>query len=448
MSTPEKLAERAVAVEWILRCGAFMCFVGHGAFGVLTKDAWVRYFAVVGIGPDTAYALMPVIGALDITMGVLALLVPAPIVAWWMVAWALWTATLRPMSGEPLAEALERAGNYGAPAAILLLMTWSRSWRNLLRVGFRPITAEIAGRLRMALIVATAMLLVGHGWLAVMHKPGIVANFASVMPLASAERLVPLAGWLEIALAVIVLLRPSITVMLLIVAWKVVTEALFVTAGSPVWEWVERGGSYCVPLALAVLLARFGSARSSSRGLSPKAGVAALALIVLMPIALAAQPSTVILVRHAEKASATERDPVLSDVGAQRAKDLAAALADAGIGSIVTTQLQRTKLTAADVMAATKLAPIVIQAGGPTHAADVAAAIRARPAGEVVLVVGHSNTVGPIITALGGPKMGDICDSQYSNLYILQLTAPTPKLIRANFGKPDPADPACNNMAK
>ena len=124
------------------------------------------------------------------------------------------------------------------------------------------------------------------------------------------------------------------------------------------------------------------------------------------------------------------------------------ALADAGVGSIVTTQLQRTKLTAADVMSATKLTPIVIQAGGPTHAADVAAAIKARPAGEVVLVVGHSNTVGPIITALGGPKMGDICDSQYSNLYILQMTAPTPRLIRANFGKPDPADPACANMAK
>ena len=171
-------------------------------------------------------------------------------------------------------------------------------------------------------------------------------------------------------------------------------------------------------------------------------------ILLAAPLALEAQPATVILVRHAEKASQTESDPVLSVEGNQRAKDLATALADAGIGSVITTHLQRTKLTAAGVLEATKLSPIVIQAGGAAHAADVAAAVRARPAGEVVLVVGHSNTVTAIIGALGGPKMGNICDSQYSNLYIMQMTSPTPKLIRANFGKADPADPACANTMK
>jgi phosphohistidine phosphatase SixA len=171
-------------------------------------------------------------------------------------------------------------------------------------------------------------------------------------------------------------------------------------------------------------------------------------VLLAAPLALSAQPATVILVRHAEKASQAESDPVLSAEGNQRAKDLAIALADAGIGSVITTHLQRTKLTAAGVLEATKLTPIVIQAGGGAHAADVAAAVRARPAGEVVLVVGHSNTVTAIIGALGGPKIGNICDSQYSNLYIMQMTSPTPKLIRANFGKADPADPACANTMK
>ena len=157
-----------------------------------------------------------------------------------------------------------------------------------------------------------------------------------------------------------------------------------------------------------------------------------LAAFILLPVVAQAQPSTVILVRHAEKASATEQDPVLSEAGMQRAKDLAVALADAGVGSVFTTQYQRTKLTASEVLAANKLTPIVVPAGGITHAADVAAAIRARPAGEVVLVVGHSNTVNALIGALGGPKMGNICDSQYSNLFIMQMTGPTPKLIRAN----------------
>ena len=173
-----------------------------------------------------------------------------------------------------------------------------------------------------------------------------------------------------------------------------------------------------------------------------------VAALLFAPIALHAQPATVILVRHAEKASATEQDPVLSEAGMQRAKDLGVALADAGVGSVFTTQYQRTKLTAAEVLAATKLTPIVVSAGGITHASDIAAAIKARPAGEVVLVVGHSNTVNTIIGALGGPKMANICDSQYSNLFIMQMTSPTPKLIRANYGKADPADPACANTMR
>ena len=100
MPTEEKLAARGVAVEWILRVGAFMCFVGHGAFGVITKEAWVSYFAVVGIGRDMAYTLMPLVGFIDIGMGILMLVAPVPLVGWWMVGWAIWTASLRHLSSE------------------------------------------------------------------------------------------------------------------------------------------------------------------------------------------------------------------------------------------------------------------------------------------------------------------------------------------------------------
>lgn len=171
-------------------------------------------------------------------------------------------------------------------------------------------------------------------------------------------------------------------------------------------------------------------------------------LVAVIPADLVAQPATVIFVRHAEKASQTEHDPVLSDIGTQRAKDLAAALADARISSVFITNYRRTRLTAADLLTATKLTPIVVPAGGITHPADIAAAIMRRPAGEIVLVVGHSNTITPIIGALGGPRMPNICDSQYSNLYIMEMGGPTPALIRANYGKPDPVDAACTNTMK
>src|SRR5918911_4222628 len=54
---------------WILRVACAAEFIGHGAFGILTKAAWVPYFGVVGIPPELAWKLMPVIGTVDITLG-------------------------------------------------------------------------------------------------------------------------------------------------------------------------------------------------------------------------------------------------------------------------------------------------------------------------------------------------------------------------------------------
>jgi broad specificity phosphatase PhoE len=175
-----------------------------------------------------------------------------------------------------------------------------------------------------------------------------------------------------------------------------------------------------------------------------------VALSVLVASTAAAQPSTVILVRHAERATEPRADPLLTAEGSQRALDLAAALSNAGVNAIITTHLQRTQLTAKPLGDAIGQAPIVVRAGGAGHPDSVAAAVMRRPAGEVVLVVGHSNTVPAIIAALGGPKMPDLCDGQYSNLYILHLQAGSaPRLIKAKYGAPDPADSdACNRAMR
>lgn len=175
-----------------------------------------------------------------------------------------------------------------------------------------------------------------------------------------------------------------------------------------------------------------------------------VAAVCLSQTALA-QPSTAILVRHAEKASQTESDPVLSAAGVQRAKDLASALADAGVTSVITTQYQRTKLTAAPLVEAAKAKTIVVANSGNlgAHIADILAAVMARPTGDVVLVVGHSNTIPTIVAALGGPKMSNLCDSQYSMMFVLEMTGSSaPRLIRATYGAADPADPTCPKTMK
>ena len=157
----------------------------------------------------------------------------------------------------------------------------------------------------------------------------------------------------------------------------------------------------------------------------------------------------VFIVRHAEKASATDPDPSLSEEGKARAAALASALGDARVSAIIVTPRKRTTETAANVASATRVTPIVVPFGAstPEHAASVATAVRSSDA-SAVLVVGHSNTVPAIIAALGGPRMPDLCDAAYANLYIVRLPANgAPTLVRAQFGAPDHAEAAsCPGM--
>lgn len=150
-----------------------------------------------------------------------------------------------------------------------------------------------------------------------------------------------------------------------------------------------------------------------------------------------AVPAMVVLVRHAEKATVGGADPSLSDLGQTRAKALATALADAGVTSVITTTFKRTVETG-DVIA--KLHNITgekIAIAGTTasHVAAIAAAVR-KHAGEVVLVVGHSNTIPAIVTALGGPKMADLCDSNYATMFVVHMSAvgKPAHVVRTRYG--------------
>lgn len=160
------------------------------------------------------------------------------------------------------------------------------------------------------------------------------------------------------------------------------------------------------------------------------------------PAAAAAQaPTVVIIVRHAEKAAAPADDPPLTEAGAARARALAAAVADAKVEAVITTQLARTRETARPAAEARGIAMETVTVGGTPvaeHAWAVAAAVR-RHAGHTVLVVGHSNTVTRIIEALGGPSLPDLCDSQYSTLFTLVLNGSSARLVTSEYGAPSPA---------
>ena len=160
--------------------------------------------------------------------------------------------------------------------------------------------------------------------------------------------------------------------------------------------------------------------------------------------------STIVyLVRHAEKDMSDPKavDPAISLKGQERARALAARLGDAGIKAIFTSQFRRTVETADPLAIAIGVTPEIVRAGWTTDADSAKAAVF-RHKGEKVLIVGHSKTIPGIIEALGGPRLADICESQYSNLFIMYLP-PSGKaqLVKQNYGRGDPPpEPGCSSM--
>jgi broad specificity phosphatase PhoE len=158
-----------------------------------------------------------------------------------------------------------------------------------------------------------------------------------------------------------------------------------------------------------------------------------------------AQPATsVILVRHAEKAAEPAEDPPLSAAGETRAQALLDLVREAGISAVITTPFARTRDTARPVLDALKLSSEIVDARSATHAQDVANAVR-KHAGKTVLVVGHSNTVPKIIEALGAKAPPPICDQDYDDLYIVSIPASgEARLIHARYGEPAHAVERCD----
>ena len=149
------------------------------------------------------------------------------------------------------------------------------------------------------------------------------------------------------------------------------------------------------------------------------------------------QPTTVIVVRHAEKAAQPADNPPLSAEGSVRADQLADALRNAGVTTIYSTPYDRTRQTAAPLARA--LGITVTETPIPNrsvtaYADDIAA--RAKRDGGVIVVVGHSNTGGAVIKALGGPDIGEISDDRYDDLFILTIQDGKPtRLVRAKYGR-------------
>jgi broad specificity phosphatase PhoE len=160
-----------------------------------------------------------------------------------------------------------------------------------------------------------------------------------------------------------------------------------------------------------------------------------------------AATTTVIVVRHAEKAAEPAADPPLTAAGAARAQALVDALRGVPIRAVISTDFARTRSTVAPLATRLGLTTQLVDARARDHVRRVASDVLARYRGETVLVAGHSNTVPDIVAALGAPRPPDICDSEYDNLYVVRVPAAGPATVeRRKYGVPSVLGAGCGGM--
>jgi broad specificity phosphatase PhoE len=123
--------------------------------------------------------------------------------------------------------------------------------------------------------------------------------------------------------------------------------------------------------------------------------------------------TTVLVMRHADRNRAGD----LTVEGKRRALDLVHVLGGSGIQAIFTTDIQRTKDTAAPLADCLGLRPEVYG----RDLQQLADKILKQYQGSTVLVVGHDSTVQRIVEALIGRQAGSVLGIRFDDLHIATI---------------------------
>jgi phosphohistidine phosphatase SixA len=155
-----------------------------------------------------------------------------------------------------------------------------------------------------------------------------------------------------------------------------------------------------------------------------------LALILSIPLLLVTYVNAapvVFIVRHAEKASAGDKNPDLSVQGQKRADALAHILKDLQITSVFVTEFRRTQETAAPTARAAHVSPTLIPANDMGSLVEKLRALNGN-----ALVVGHGNTIPDLLKALGIATPVSIPEDDYSEIFAV-LVGDAPQLLRLHY---------------
>lgn len=157
------------------------------------------------------------------------------------------------------------------------------------------------------------------------------------------------------------------------------------------------------------------------------------------------KPTTVFLVRHAEKEAEPKQDPSLTKAGVARSEELARLLGAANVKAIYTSQFVRTKQTAEPLTAKTgvnvtvltlKPNPANLRLIAEESTAEVVNKILQRP-GDSALVIGHSNWIPDVIKMLGGDVVPTIDEQKFDDLFVVTIYSKgKAKVVQMKYGAP------------
>lgn len=142
------------------------------------------------------------------------------------------------------------------------------------------------------------------------------------------------------------------------------------------------------------------------------------------------QTTVALIVRHGEKQNPASNDPAepLSTAGAARANLLRDLLFRAGISAIYSTDTVRTRSTVEPLRQKLQLTTTTY-----ATASEVAQAILADHAGDVVLVAAHGDTAAGVANALGG-TVGTATIGDFDNLYVVSRSGSSTRVVNLQYG--------------
>lgn len=158
---------------------------------------------------------------------------------------------------------------------------------------------------------------------------------------------------------------------------------------------------------------------------------------ILVLLLLTSCTNYIYVVRHAEKSTEPPNDPLLTPAGKQRAVMLADLLKTKNITLILSTNTARTKGTAA-VLSDINNVPTTLYS--PDTVSKFAARLKSYRGNA--LVVGHSNTILPLLDSLGlQHQLQEIADNDFDNLFIIKtrrFLGTKRHLTETVYGTPSP----------